>query len=154
MGRPTEYKKEYIDKVDEYLESCTDEEYDWTKSQGDKTESWEHRIKVKLPTIDGFAKFINVPRRCLYDWREKNEDFSHSLDKIVAEQQERLLSKGLSGDYNPAIAKLILSANHGMREKSDIDLNNPDGNLKTIIINKYGSNDKSTAKTDGSVGSV
>lgn len=130
-GRPTEYKEEYIQKVDEYLESCVDEEWDWTKTDGDKSTSYEHRIKVKLPTIDGFAQFIDVPRRCLYDWKEKNEEFSHSLDKIVTEQKRRLLDRGLSGDYNPKIAALILSANHNMREKSDITTN--DERLPTPI---------------------
>jgi len=62
---------------------------------------------------------LNVPRRTLYEWRDKHKDFSHSLEKIVTEQHKRLLDKGLSGEYNSTIAKLILSSNHGMSEKSE-----------------------------------
>lgn len=119
-GRPSEYKEEYNDKVDDYLATCVDTEYDWTKTDGDKTTSFEHRVKVQLPTIEGFAIFIGVPRRTVFDWRDANDEFSHSLDKILVEQKKRLLNKGLSGDYNSTIAKLILSSNHEMSERTDI----------------------------------
>jgi curved DNA-binding protein CbpA len=41
------------------------------------------------------------------------------LKKILDEQKQRLLNKGASGEYNSTIAKLILSANHGMAEKKE-----------------------------------
>lgn len=125
MGRPTDYDPIFISKVDEYLEACKDEEYDWTKSTSSgkvDSESWEHRIKVHLPTMEDFALFINVSRSTVYEWKEKYKDFSDSLDKILIEQKKRLLNKGLSGDYNPTIAKLILSSNNGMKEKTEQDI--------------------------------
>lgn len=106
-GRKTTYKKEYCNKVDEYLESTID------KRTGAS-------LEVNIPTLDEFALFIGVPRRTMYDWKAEFEDFSHSLDKIVTEQKKRLINKGLSGEYNSTIAKLILSANHGMKERSDM----------------------------------
>lgn len=126
IGRPTKYDPIYCEKVDEYLYIRVDEETDWTKSSFSGKESsgdsWEHRVKVKLPTLDGFAKFIDVDRSTLYEWKEKYADFSHSLDKILIEQKERLIDMGLSGDYSPTIAKLILSSNHGMKEKTETDI--------------------------------
>ena len=119
-GRPTEYKEEYIDAVDEYLSICKDEEKD------------NGKLKVSLPTIEGFAMFIDVSKRILYNWEQLHPQFLHALDKIRTEQQKRLLDKGLSGDYNSTIAKLILSSNHGMREKSDITTNDKD--LPTPIM--------------------
>lgn len=106
-GRPEEYKATYIAKVSEYLASRSDTVI-------------ENKLKVKLPTIEGFAQFIGVNKTSLYEWEKKYPQFSNALDKIRQEQQQRLLDNGLSGDYNPTIAKLILSANHGMREKSDV----------------------------------
>jgi len=129
-GRPTKYKKEYCALVDEYILENQDEEIN------------SNKIKVKLPTIGGFALFINTPERTVYDWKDAHEEFSQSLEKIVKEQQKRLINSGLSGEYNSTIAKLILSSNHGMSDKVSQDINNPDGNLKTIIVNKHGSNDK------------
>lgn len=125
-GRPTKYKKEYIAKIAEYLKTCVDEEFDWTKSTSDSSkgssESWEHRIKVHLPSIEGFATYLNVDRNTIYNWADENKDFLRALEKIEVEQKKVVLAKGLSGDYNPTIAKLILSANHNMREKVDSDI--------------------------------
>jgi hypothetical protein len=119
-GRPTEYLQEYCDKVDEYIAERADEEYEYHKTRGEKSDSYERKIKVKLPTIEGFALFIGVSKRVLYEWEAKYPEFLHALDKIRTEQHNRLIDWGLSGDYNPTIAKLILSSNHGMREKSDV----------------------------------
>lgn len=106
-GRPPEFKEEYIDKAEEYLSLKFDEYKDGKQI-------------VKLPTIEGFAVFIGVHKSSLYEWEKKNLRFSNALNKIRTEQQERLINKGLSNDYNSTIAKLILSSNHGMRERTDV----------------------------------
>lgn len=109
IGRPTEYKEEYIALVDEYLNNCKDD---------GKT--------VKLPSKEGFIiwlkreKNIKICRATLYNWAEEHKDFLDTLEDIDIEQKEKLQGKGLSGEYNSTIAKLMLSANHGMREKSDV----------------------------------
>jgi hypothetical protein len=136
-GRPTKYKKEYIKKVDEYLDICQDGEKQVVKYEGEHSTGYETKIVVKLPTIEGFSLFIDVPNRCIYDWKEKYEDFSQSLDKIVKVQKERLIGNGLSGDYNSTIAKLILSSNHGMREKSDVTSDDKPIQSNTIIIKDF-----------------
>lgn len=132
VGRPTKYKEEYIERVDEYLALHQDVKKD-------------KELTVKLPTIEWFARFIGVPKRTLYDWKSewdnytprdtseltkeeiKKEEilrskqiFSHSLEKINEEQRSRLLNNWLSGDYNSTIAKLILSSNHWMVERKDV----------------------------------
>lgn len=127
MGRPQgtfEYKEEYILKVDEYLQSNQDEEIQVVKQSNSKKgyEMFDTKIKVKLPTIEGFASFIDVSKKSLYNWEKEYPDFLHALDKIRIEQQKRLINSGLSGEYNSTIAKLILSSNHGMREKTDTDI--------------------------------
>ncbi len=107
LGRPEEYKPEYIIEVEKYLLLKKDE--------------FENKkLKVNLPTIEGFAVFIDVSKKSLYNWEDQHPEFIHSLDKIRTEQKERLINYGLSGDYNSTIAKLVLSANHGMREGTDI----------------------------------
>lgn len=124
VGRPSKYDPALCDKVDEYLAICVDEEKEFHKTRGDNTNSFERRLRVKLPTIGGFSLFVNVPERTIYDWRDAHAEFSQSLDKIVKEQERRLLENGLSGDYNSTIAKLILSSNHGYKEKSDVTSDN------------------------------
>lgn len=131
-GAPTKYKPEYIDKVDEYLAECQDEEKQVVKQASEKYEMYDNKLKVNLPTVEGFAIFIGVPKRTLYDWRDVHEDFSHSLERIVEEQRKRLLNMGLSGDYNSTIAKLILSSNHGMSDRGVLTTEDEDG--KTVPI--------------------
>ena len=100
-GRPSEYKKEYIASVDEYLEQY--------KDLGDTT-----------PTKEGFAIFIGTTKPTIYAWAEKHEEFLYALEKIESQQGRDLQNNGLSGKFNSTITKLMLSANHDMREKSDI----------------------------------
>lgn len=135
-GRPTEYKEEYVNKVDEYLESNQDIDTIEFEVDGEAV-SKPIKLKVKLPTVEGFALFIDVSKRVLYDWEKEYPEFLHALDKIRTEQQQRLLDKGLSGDYNPTIAKLILSSNHGMREKSDVTSDDKPIAGNTIIFKDF-----------------
>lgn len=111
VGRPSEYDPAFIDRVDDYLVTRQDE----VSYNGQAAVR-----KVRLPTIEGFARFIGVNKTTLYEWEKIHPQFSNALDVIRIEQQTRLLDNGLSGDYNSTIAKLVLSANHGMREKSDM----------------------------------
>lgn len=121
-GRPSKYEEVFIEKVDEYLELHQDKEIHVVKQSSDKYEMFDNKLKVDLPTIEGFASFLGVNKTSLYEWEKEHEGFSNALDKIRQEQQKRLINNGLSGDYNPTIAKLILSANHGMREKTETDV--------------------------------
>lgn len=118
-GRPTKYKEEYCDLADEYIAECIDEETTFHKTMGEKSNSYDRILKVNLPTHEGFAIYINVVPSTLYEWANKHPSFSKALDKIKNEQKKRLLNKGVSGEYNSTIAKLILSSNHGMAEKSE-----------------------------------
>ena len=124
-GRPSEYREIYISKVDEYLATCEDE-YTGIGKDG-------LRLKVKLPTIEGFAQYLDVSKKSLYNWRDQHEEFLHALERIELEQKQRLLNCGLSGDYNPTIAKLVLSANHGMAEKSETDITSGGKSLSELL---------------------
>jgi hypothetical protein len=129
-GRPTKYKENFIDKAQEYIDLHQD------------ITNEDKKLIVKIPTIEGFARFIEVTKPTLYDWEEKHKDFSYALEHIRVEQKERLLNMGLSGDYNPTIAKLILSSNHGMKEKSDVTSDDKPIQGNTITFKDYGSGNK------------
>lgn len=119
-GRPTKYTPDHLIKVDEYLAICNDEYTRELVKNSDGKESVKLQ-KVNIPSHEGFASYLNVNTSSLYEWAKENEAFSKALDKIKEKQKERLLAKGLSGEYNPVIAKLILSANHGMYEKTQVE---------------------------------
>ncbi len=148
VGRPTKYNKGMIDKIQEYLDVYQDEERQVLKQSSEKYEMFDTKLTVKLPTIEGFARFVEVNKDTLYEWRQQHKIFSDSLEKILIEQQERLINNGLSGDYNSTIAKLILSSNHGMVEKKETDLTSGGKplniNLSSEIVKR---DDKSTRST-------
>lgn len=139
-GRPTEYNEEILVKSREYINQCMDEIEDWVKTDGDKSTTYQKVITVKLPTIEGLALHLGVARSTVYEWEGKYKEFSDTLDEINILQKQRLIEMGLSGMYNPLIAKLILSSNHGMKEKSDITTNGKELPQPILDVRKDNSN--------------
>lgn len=120
-GRPTDYTDEVQVRAEAYLESCKDTEVQQTVGLSVKgTELYKIKLNVNLPTIEGLSAYLRVNRDTLYEWAKHHPVFSDTLEDIKAEQAKRLMNSGLSGDYNPTIAKLMLSSNHGMSERTDI----------------------------------
>ena len=146
MARPTKYDRSLLEKANEYIKACEDEETDWIKTSGDKSTSYEHRVKVKLPSIEGLALFLDVSRTTLYNWSEKHKEFLYTLRRIERIQKEKLISSGLSGDYSPVIAKLMLSSNHNMREKTDLTSDNE--KLQPVLVKFIDGKDKDNTNSE------
>lgn len=115
-GRPTDYTKELLEKAHEYLNICKDTEEDKVNNI---------KANVKMPSKGGLAVYLNVSRETLYAWAKQYPEFSDIMEQMGAIQEERLLNKGLSGDYSPVIAKVLLTK-HGYREGQDITTNDKD----------------------------
>ncbi len=141
-GRPTEYNQSFIEKSHEYLLSCEDEEIE----RGSE-ERPDYHLNVKLPTRGGLAVYLGVSRDTLYDWASKYPEFSYIMEKLGAEQEERLIRNGLSGDYNPTIAKVLLTK-HGYREGQDITTNDKD--LPIPLLNGLFNNDSNKENSEPS----
>ncbi len=103
MARPTKYKAEYA--TDEYLDKYID---DCLKNK------W-------LVSLCGLAVYIGVCEDTLQEWRKVHSAFSVSLSRLKQVSKEMLFNKGLDSTYNSTIAKLILSSNHGMAEKTETE---------------------------------
>lgn len=116
MARPIEYKSDvHPQKVLEYISQCEDEIEEYHKTRGDKSDSFDRIVKVKLPSIEGLAFFMGINKTTVYEWESSYEEFSNVIDKLRQKQASELINKGLSGDYNPTIAKVLLTK-HGYRE--------------------------------------
>lgn len=113
-GRPTKLTKEIITLSQEYIDNSKDE-YE-VKGDNKPFIVWD----VKLPTIEGLANYLNVNRDSLYEWEKESEEYSDILTRVRNAQAERLINKGLAGQYNPVIAKLLLTK-HGYSDKSEVD---------------------------------
>lgn len=103
--KPTTYKPEYIEEVDEYLNTAG-------------------REQTTLPTRVGFAKFIGVHRSTVNEWEHLHPKFKKALEEIDAEQKEQLMNDGMYGgkEINSTMAIFLLKVNHNMIEKSAMDV--------------------------------
>lgn len=102
IGRPTKYNAELLEKAQKYLEVY--------EQHGDV-----------VPTIEGLSLYLDVGERTIYTWagEKSKKEFQHTLARLKSKQKQMIVAKGLTGDFNSAIAKLVLSANHGMHEKQE-----------------------------------
>ncbi len=121
----SKYKPKYIRVAKEYLEGCKDTYGQFILEKDKKTGKKVTKfvttgLKVRLPTIDGLRTVIGVDEDTIRNWEKKYPKFNRVVNEIRNEQKRRLIDMSLSGDYNPTIAKLLLSANHGMREGTDL----------------------------------
>src|SRR3990167_3022308 len=116
-GRPTKYTANTLALSYEYLEKCKDEEEERTKQTNDKKgyEMTEYKLRVNFPKIAGLALHLGVIKGTIYDWAAKYPEFSYFLELLYATQENTIVDKGLSGDYNPTVAKMMLTK-HGYKD--------------------------------------
>ena len=107
VGRPSKYNKDILGKTWDYIRNY--------KKYGDV-----------IPIIEGLSVFIGLNKSTVYDWQNKYPEFSDAIEELLAEQSRCLVKGGLTGDYNPTIAKLLLHA-RGYSDKVDSTISGPNG---------------------------
>lgn len=108
VGRPTDYSDEVVSDAWNYVKEFANDE-----GTGDK-------LKVNLPTIEGLALYLEISRSTLYLWQKEHKEFSDIIEILQQKQAQVLINNGLSGNYNPTIAKVLLTK-HGYTDKQEID---------------------------------
>lgn len=93
-GRPTKYDPKMIRLIQDFLNDS----------------------KYVIHTRNGFAKYIGVNEDTLVEWEKVYPAFSAAIKAIMENQQDELITRGLSGKYNPTMSIFLLKANHGMIE--------------------------------------
>lgn len=124
-GRPPKFesKEQLQSLIDAYFSSCWD-----VDDKGKKTQ-------IRPYTITGLANALDTTRETLLDYEEK-DGFSDTIKK-AKQQCEQYVEEYLFTGKNTAGAIFNLKNNYkAWRDKVENELSNPDGNLKTIIINK------------------
>lgn len=143
MARPTIFTEEYVKKAKEYLTLCVDDIEEYHKTRGEKSDGYERLVRVKLPTIEGLAVYLDINKDTIYEWCKVNEEFSDVIDQLRGIQADRLINNGLSGDYNPNIAKVLLTK-HGYADKQETDITTGGDKINVNLLNFNGnSNDTS-----------
>lgn len=122
MGRPSDYDGEKTCAIArEYIQSCIDKETTFHRTRGKTSNSYDRIIQANFPTIEGLALKLNIARRTIYEWADRYPDFNHMVEWLQSKQAEMILKNSASGNYNPMIAKLILSK-HGYKESQEVDV--------------------------------
>lgn len=146
-GRPTDYNEEMLQKTKEYISACNEEhEVRYRPTLNGKEIIQEPYIfyNPKIPTIEGLAYELKVNKTTIYEWENKFEEFSNVIDELRNKQASQLVNKGLSGQYNPTIAKVLLTK-HGYREGQDLTTNDKD--LPIPLLNAVHNNDSDKQAT-------
>ena len=117
-GRPTKYSNNTLIVAREYLNHY--------EKHGDQ-----------IPSIAGLAVILGIRRETLHVWakEEGKEEFSNILGAILAKQENVLINKGLTGDFNSAISKLVLGK-HGYHEKVDSTLSGGDKPITLTAVER------------------
>lgn len=114
------YKDEYADLL-----------LNWFKQQIDEG---------GMPTFEDFAvDVLDVAPNTLDNWAEKYPRFAVAKEKALAKQRAWLCKGGLSEKLNPSFTKFVLSACHGMREKTESDVNmnaNAEVGVRIEVVDK------------------
>lgn len=109
-GRPTKYNREAQVFAENYINggyiSCGD----------------------AVPSRAGLAVELGISRETLTSWGKSFPEFLGTLERLLAVQERVTLSKGLSGDFNSNIAKMLLG-NHGYSDSQKIDHASSDGSM-------------------------
>jgi putative ribosome biogenesis GTPase RsgA len=127
MGRPTKLTEEIIKQAENYIAG------DWEK------------LKHVMPSAVGLAKVIGVSKKTIYNWADNNDDFLHILAELNTEQEFTLLNNGLTGEFNTAITKLVLTK-HDYSDKVSQDVTSSDGSMKPVVVELVGVSSESTAE--------
>ena len=102
VGRPTKYSPEMQAQAEEYLKTYAE-------------------LGDVVPTFVGLAIHLDVATNTLYNWAtEDRPDFLRVFTRVEQMQHRVLVNGGLSGTFNPAITKMMMTK-HGYDEKAKQD---------------------------------
>ena len=115
----SKYKPEYATaRFKEYITACE------KKNEPNLVPTQSSFIVIqdaRMPTFDDYAEYLGVTTPTLKNWALVYPEFAVALDRLKRFQKTFLINNGLSGRYNPTIAKLLLGINHGMVERKEVD---------------------------------
>lgn len=113
-GRPTKYNDEIQAKAEQYVSGYAE--------AGDT-----------VPTIAGLACELGIHKDTCYEWAKIHDSFSDVFTRVGMLQERALVNGGLSGDFNPAVTKMLLTK-HGYSDKMEQAHTSPDGSMSPTRI--------------------
>lgn len=93
-----------------------------------------------LPSRVGLCCYLGIAKSTSYEWEAIYPKFSDTCKAVDALQERTALNKGISGEFNSQITKLVL-ANHGYSDRQAIDHQSTDGSMSPTRIEIVGPDD-------------
>ena len=117
MARPTKWSEELEEKAIHYADV-----------------GWQ-QVDHVFPSVVGLCDYINVGKSTIYRWADDDIGrFRDILSKINEKQELIAFDRGLRGDYNASLVKLLLGK-HGYHEKQDREITGRDGDPLEVDMN-------------------
>ena len=112
MARPTIYTKEFLETAYTYISDCPD----------------------IIHTVVGLCIYLNISKSTAYKWKEEGkEEFSDILDTVADLQEQKLVTNGLTNEFNASITKLMLTK-HGYTDKVEQDVTSKGQSINTWTV--------------------
>lgn len=108
FGRPTKYGPKLQAQADEYI-------LRWSETDA-------------VPSRVGLCCWLGISKPTSFEWEKIYPDFSTTLQAVEALQEHTAMNKGITGEFNSTIVKLVL-ANHGYSDKVQQDVVSSDGSI-------------------------
>ena len=112
-GRPTKLTDELLEKAEEYV-------YDFRANED------------VVPSVAGLACYLEISRSSLYNYKDENARFLDIVERVELLQEKMLVNGGLMGDFNPTIAKLMMTK-HGYSDKQEVDNRSSDNSMRPVF---------------------
>ena len=133
-GRPPFYKtpKDLQDKIDEYFEEkCKTIPILDEMGRPLVTTKGIPVVEVNPPTVAGLALYLGFEdRRSIYDYANRNDEFSHTIKKAITRIEEYAEKQLTSG---AAVGAMFWLKNHGWIDKTNQEITGNVGVQKVFI---------------------
>ena len=118
VGRPTLLTDELISKAYDYISERPD----------------------LVPSVVGLCVHIGVAKTTIYRWIEEDcLEFKDILGAIAELQELKLITGGLSSEFNPTITKMMMTK-HGYSDKLETDVTSNGKTLNNWSVNPVTTN--------------
>lgn len=108
VGRPTKYNAEMQAQADAYV-------LRWAEVDA-------------VPSRVGLCCWLGISKQTSFTWEKDYPQFLATLQAVEALQEHTAMNKGITGEFNSTIVKLVL-ANHGYSDKVQQDSVSSDGSM-------------------------
>ena len=85
-----------------------------------------------VPSVAGLACYLEISRSSLYNYKDENARFLDIVERVELLQEKMLVNGGLMGDFNPTIAKLMMTK-HGYSDKQEVDNRSSDNSMRPVF---------------------